>query len=165
MPNFRSLVMENEKCILYNCWDSVLNNMSRFICLWCHLSHLPFHVSGDPMCNILCCSFFQEKQRGSLRVCTVEAPWILRTQAKFFNIGTAVGLRIPLTLGAPLLLMPHMMTSTALSFLLFNQFSLEMYVKPNLFFGKSGLNVHFDGKIICLSFFSWNSNADRCWND
>lgn len=52
----------------------------------------------------------QEKQRGSLRVCTQEAPWILLTPAKLFNIGIAVALKIPLTLDVLQRLIPPMMT-------------------------------------------------------
>lgn len=52
----------------------------------------------------------QEKQRGSLRACTVEAPWIPPTLAKFCNIGIVVGLKIPLILDALLLLTFRMMT-------------------------------------------------------
>lgn len=51
----------------------------------------------------------EEKQRGSLRVSTQEAPWILPTLARFSNTGIVVGLKTPLTLDVLLLLIPHMM--------------------------------------------------------
>jgi len=55
-------------------------------------------------------SFSQGKQRGSLRVYTLEALWVLLILAKFFNIGIAVGLKIPLIQDVLLLLIPPMMT-------------------------------------------------------
>lgn len=62
---------------------------------------------------LICVRFYpllpQEKQRGSLRVYIQEAPWILLALAEFFNIGIAVGLKIPLTLDVQRLLIPPMM--------------------------------------------------------
>lgn len=53
--------------------------------------------------------FLKEKQKGSLRVFTLEALWILLTLAEFFNIGIAADLKILLTLDVLLHLTPPMM--------------------------------------------------------
>lgn len=78
--------------------------MLTFACL------LEFKFSFDFPSPI---QFPQEKQRGSLRVYIQEAPWILLALAKFFNIGIAVGLKIPLILDVQQLPIPPMMIDEA----------------------------------------------------
>jgi hypothetical protein len=78
--------------------------MLTFACL------LEFKFSLALICHPL---FPQEKQRGSLRVYIQEAPWILPAPAKFFNIGIAVGLKIPLILDVQQHPIPPMMIDEA----------------------------------------------------
>lgn len=83
------------------------------VCCLCKLLSVSFYcVLFKPA--LICInsddSTWQEKRRGSSRVCTVGAPWILLTQAEFSNIGIVVVLKIPLTPDARLPLTPPMMT-------------------------------------------------------
>lgn len=85
-------------------------------------------------------SLYKEKQRGSLKVCTVEAPWAPQTLVKYFSTGIAAALKTP-SIQAALLLLIIPMTIDAISLIKGISAPIQSYVcifqyilSPSFFF-------------------------------